>query len=65
MLFFRFCIVSLLEEQTDTNNHQQGEGGEGNRERGTTNNNNRPSHARKQKEGNGICFSHFYFKCTL
>jgi hypothetical protein len=65
MLFFWFCVVTLLEEHTDTDNDQQGEGGEGNQERGIANNNNRPSHARKLKEGNGICFPLFYFKCTL
>jgi hypothetical protein len=65
MLFFWFCVVSLLEEQSDTDNHQQGEGAERNRERGTANDNNRPSHARKPKEGNGFCFPLFYFKCTL
>jgi hypothetical protein len=65
MLFFWFCVVSLLEEQTDTDNDPQGEGGEGNQETGATNNNNRPSHARKPKKGNGICFPLFYFKCML
>jgi hypothetical protein len=51
MLFFLFCVVSLLEEQADIDNDEQGEGGQGNQERGTTNNNNRPSHARKPKKG--------------
>jgi hypothetical protein len=34
MLFFWFCVVTLLEEHTDTDNDQQGEGGEGNQKRG-------------------------------
>jgi hypothetical protein len=70
MLFFWLCVVSLLQEHSDIDNDElcEGEGGEGNQERRTANNNNndnRPSHARKPKEGNGICLSLLFLKCML
>jgi hypothetical protein len=66
MLFF-LCVVSLLQEHSDTDNDQLN-GGEGSQhDRRTANNNNRPAHARKPKEGNGICLSLLFFNvpCKL
>jgi hypothetical protein len=64
--FFVLCVVSLLQEESETDNDQsEGEEGGENHEKRTAINNNRPSHARKPKEGNGICISPLLLKCTL
>jgi hypothetical protein len=51
-----FLPVSLLEEHVDED-HLAGE--EGNKERSTANK-DRPAHARKPKQGSGMCWS-FHF----
>jgi hypothetical protein len=60
------CVVSLLQEESEIDNDQsEGEEGGENHEKRTTYNNNRPSHERKPKEGNGICISPLLLKCAL
>jgi large-conductance mechanosensitive channel len=64
--FFVLCVVSLLQEESETDNDQsEGEEGGENHEKRIANNNNRPSHARKPKEGNSICISPLLLRCTL
>jgi hypothetical protein len=64
--FFVLCVVPLLQEESEIDNDQsEGEEVGENDEKRTSINNNRPSHARKPKEGNGIFISPLLFKCTL
>jgi hypothetical protein len=64
--FLVLCVVSLLQEESVSDNDRpEGKEGGENHEKRTSINNNRPSHARQPKEGNGICISPLLLKCTL